>query len=123
VASAERVAEAERPSGNPFLVGDMLLYPNLGEPLRKSAAPEIGFFFTVYPAKGPKPQAALEVMQNGAVLARLPLPLAEPDTAGRIQQVSRLPVAALSAGTYDLRLVVTQGRQQLSRSTMLRIVD
>lgn len=123
VASAERVAQADRPAGNPFLVGDMLLYPNMGDPVRKSATPEIGFFFTVYPAKGGTPQAFLEVLQNGAALAKLPLPLNEPDSAGRIQQVSRVATAALSAGTYDLRLVVTQGQQQISRSTIVRIVD
>lgn len=123
VASAERVAPADRPTGNPFVVGDMLLYPNMGEPVRKSTAPEIGFFFTVYPAKGAKPEAVIEVLQNGAALAKLPLPLNQPDGEGRIQQVSRLPTAALSPGTYDLRLVITQGALQLSRSTILRIVD
>jgi VWFA-related protein len=123
VASAERIAQADRPAGNPFLVGDMLLYPNMGDPVRKSATPEIGFFFTVYPAQGGKPQAFLEVLQNGATLATLPLPLSQPDSAGRIQQVSRVPTAPLSAGTYDLRLVITQGQQQISRSTIVRIVD
>jgi hypothetical protein len=123
VASAERVSQENRPAGNPFLVGDILLYPNMGEPVRKSAAPEIAFFFTVYPAKGEKPQAFIEVLQNGAALAKLPLPLGEPDSSGRIQQSSRLPSAALTAGTYDLRLVVTQGQQQISRSAIVRIVE
>ena len=123
VASAERVGAADRPSGSPFLVGDLLLYPNLGEPIRKGTTPEIGFFFTVYPAKGPKPQARLELMQNGAVLASLPLPLGEPDSSGRIQQVSRLPAAALSPGNYELRLAVTQAQQQVSQSAIVRIVE
>jgi VWFA-related protein len=123
VASAERVAGgAQRPS-SPFQVGEMLLYPNLGEPLRKSATPELGFFFTVYPAKNSKPQATLEVLQNGARLAALPLTLAEPDSAGRIQHVSRLPIDALAAGTYDLRVVLDDGRRQVSRSAIFRIVD
>jgi VWFA-related protein len=123
VASGERVAGADRPAGNPFLVGDMLLYPNLGEPLRKSASPEIGFFLTVYPAKGPKAEARLELMQNGRTLAALPLPLDQPDSAGRIQQVSRLPTAAVPAGTYDLRVIITQGSQQIVRSTVIRLVE
>ncbi len=123
VGSGERVAAADRPAGNPFLVGDMLLYPNLGEPVRKDATQEIGFFLTVYPGKGSKPQATLNVLQNGAALAKLALPLADADNAGRIQHVSRLPVAALPAGTYELRVVITQGSQQIVRSTMLRLVD
>jgi len=123
VASGERVTGADRPAGNPFLVGDMLLYPNLGEPVRKSASPEIGFFVTVYPAKGPKAEARLELLQNGRPLATLPLPLDQPDSAGRIQQVSRLPTAAVPPGTYDLRVIITQGSQQIVRSTVIRLVE
>jgi VWFA-related protein len=123
VASAEKVAPANRPVGNPFLVSEMLLYPNTGEPVRKSETPEIGFFFTVYPSKGPKPEATLEVLRNGAALAKLPLALGDADSSGRIQQVSRLPTAALTPGTYDLRLVIAQNQQQLVRSTILRIAD
>jgi VWFA-related protein len=123
VGSAEKVAAADRPAGNPFVVGEMLLYPNTGDAVRKSTTAEIGFFFTVYPAKGSKPQATLEVLRNGAALAKLPLPLSDADGTGRIQQVGRLPTAALAAGTYDLHLVIVQGQQQLTRSTLLRIVD
>ncbi|HEU4925845.1 MAG TPA: hypothetical protein VFT24_02275, partial [Vicinamibacterales bacterium] len=123
VGSAERVSARDRPAGSPFLVGDRLLYPNLGEPLRKSTTPEIGFFFTVYPANGPKPEATVEVLQNGTALARLPLPLADPDAAGRIQQVSRLPAGALSPNTYELRIVVIQGQQKVSQSAIFRLVD
>jgi VWFA-related protein len=123
VASGERVTGPDRPAGNPFLVGDMLLYPNLGEPVRKSASPEIGFFLTVYAAKGPKAEARLELVQNGRTVAALPLPLEQPDSAGRIQQVGRLPTAALPAGTYDLRVIITQGSQQIVRSTVIRLVE
>ncbi len=123
VAGADRVSKADQPAGNPFLVGDMLLYPNLGDPLRKSSTPEIGFFFTVYSAKGPKPQATLELMQNGVRLAAVPLTLAEPDASGRTQQVGRLPTGAIAPGTYDLRVVVSQGGQQITRSVIVRILD
>jgi VWFA-related protein len=123
VSRAEKLAEADRPSGNPFLVGEMLLYPNQGEPLRKSETPEVGFFFTTYPVKGSNPEAVLEVVQNGAVLATLPLSLGKADSSGRIQQVSRLPTAALKPGTYDLRLVVTQGQRQLTQSATFRLVE
>jgi len=123
IASAERIAKADQRAGSPFLVGDMLLYPNLGDPLRKSATPELGFFFTAYPGKGSKPQATLELLQNGTGLASLPLTLGEPDSFGRIQQVSRLPIGTLAPGAYELRIVLSDGRQQISRSAMFRIVD
>jgi VWFA-related protein len=123
VANAERVDKANQPAGNPFLVGDLLLYPNLGEPISKARTPELGFFFTLYVGSGLKPQATLEVVQNDATLATLPLPLAEPDGAGRVQQVGRLPTAALAPGTYDLRLVVTDGRLRILKSATVRIVN
>jgi hypothetical protein len=124
VSRAERVAKAEdRPAGNPFVVGEMLLYPNIGEPLRKSDTPELGFFFTVYPAKGSTATAALELLKNGAVLATLPLPLGNTDSSGRIQQVSRIPTAALPAGTYDLRLVVAQGQRKIAKTAVLSLVE
>ena len=37
----------------------------------------------------------------------MPLPAA--DASGRIQQVGRLPLDQISAGTYELRVVVKQG--------------
>jgi len=123
ISRAERVAKADQRPSNPFQAGEMLLYPNLGEPLKKSTAPELGFFFTVYPPKGTKLQATLQVLQNGAQLATLPLTLDQPDASGRVQQVSRLPIGSLSAGTYDLRVVLSDGRQQVARSTTFRIVD
>jgi VWFA-related protein len=123
VSGAERVAKADQRAANPFQAGDMLLYPNLGEPLKKSTTPELGFFFTAYPPKGTKLQATLQVLQNGAQLATLPLTLDQPDASGRIQQVSRLPIGSLAAGTYDLRVVLSDGRRQIARSTTFRIVD
>jgi hypothetical protein len=123
VASAERVAAGSQPAGHPLLVGDTLLYPNLGEPIRKGSAADLGFFVTLYPAKGSKPQASLELLQNGARLAAVPVTLAEPDASGRIQQVSRVPIAALAAGTYELRLVLTGGRQPIARTATFRIVN
>jgi hypothetical protein len=123
ISSAERTTSADRPAGNPFLVGDMLLYPNLGEPVRKQDTQEVGFFLTVYPGKKDADvKATLELVQNGRLLAQSPLTLGERDPFGRVQQVSRLPIAELPPGNYDLRIVVSQGDQRLLRSTTVRIV-
>jgi hypothetical protein len=119
---AEKVPAADRRKDNPLLVGDTVIYPNLGEPVSKQSK-EVGFFFTVYPAKtGPAPQAELNLLNNGKLLAQLPLPLAAPDL-GRIQQAGRLPIDQLAPGTYELQVVVRQGNTQLSRNTMLRIIE
>src|SRR5204862_5870310 len=50
-ARAEKISPKDRRKENPLLVGDTVVYPNLGEPVSKKAK-EAGFFFTVYPAQG-----------------------------------------------------------------------
>lgn len=120
---AEKVADKERPANNPFLVKDLLLYPNLGDAVSKTAK-EVGFFFVVYPAAGgAAPSASIELMQDGKLAAQIPMPLAAPDGNGRIQQLGRLPLDQIAPGIYELRAVVKQGSQTELRSTMLRIVD
>jgi VWFA-related protein len=120
---AEKVDEKDRRPENPLQVNDLVLYPNLGEPVSKSAK-ELGFYFAAYPVEGHgMTEAALELMQNGATVARLPLTLGPADASGRIQHVARLPLAQLAAGTYDLRAVVKQGNEQVFRSVLVRVVD
>ncbi|HEX7085100.1 MAG TPA: VWA domain-containing protein [Vicinamibacterales bacterium] len=122
VSRGERLPEGERPRDNPFLVDDILLYPNLGEPLKKGRDSELAFFFTVYPPKGDgAPPAVLELMKDGRLLARSPLELPAPDANGRIQHVSRLPLDPLEPGTYDLRVVVGDGKSRQLRSVLVRI--
>ena len=43
------------------------------------------------------------------------MPLAAADASGRIQQVGRLPIDQLAPGTYELRAIVRQGTEQVSR--------
>jgi VWFA-related protein len=123
VKRAEKVPEKERRADNPLLVNDVVLYPNLGEPVSKTAK-EVGFYFAVYPAQGqPAPESVLELLQDEKTIAQVPMTLPTADASGRIQQAGRLPIEQLPAGTYELRAVVKQGKAQVFRSTMLRIVD
>jgi len=123
VGRAEKVPAKDQRKDNPFLVGDVVIYPNLGEPVSKTAK-EVGFFFTAYPGRGgAAPEAVLDLIKNGTALAQIPLPVAAADAAGRVQQTGRVPIDQLAPGTYELRVVVKQGSTQLSRSTMLRIVE
>jgi VWFA-related protein len=119
----EKVPEKDRHAGNPLLVKDMVLYPNLGEPVHK-ASKEVGFYFAVYPAQGgPAPESVILLLQNGKPVVQLPMPLAASDASGHIQQAGRLPLDQLAPGTYELRAVVKQGSEQVFRSTMLRIAE
>ncbi len=121
VKRGERVPEKDRRADNPLLVKDVVLYPNLGDAVSLSTK-EVGFYVAVYPvAGGAAPDASLELLQNGAVVAQLPMPLQPADASGRIQQTGRLPIDRLTPGTYDLRVVVSQGTTRIARSTILRI--
>jgi VWFA-related protein len=121
VKKGEKVPEGE-PRTGPLFVKDVLIYPNLGDEVSR-AAKELGFFFTVYPAAGAAPQALLELIQNGKALAQVPLPLDAADPSGQIQQVGRLPIGEIPAGTYELRVIVKQGSEQVFRSAMLHVAD
>jgi hypothetical protein len=123
VRRSEKVPENERQPGNPLYVGDQLLYPSMGEPLSKATVKELPFFFVAYTAAGGPPAAAtLQLSSNGQKLAEAPLELSPATSAGRIAQVSRIPVEPLPPGTYELRVSVTQGSMAATRSLLFRLV-
>jgi hypothetical protein len=123
VKSAEKVDAKDRRADNPLLVNNLALYPNLGEPVSKTAK-ELGFYFAVYPAKaGPAPESALQLLLNGEAVAQVPLTLAAPDSSGRIQQLGRLPLDQIKPGSYELSVIVKQGATAISRSTLVTIKD
>ena len=121
---AEKVPESERLKDSPLYRGDTLLYPNIGTPLRRGVDHELGFYFTVYVPEGSAAQSAvLELLRNAQVMAQVPLTLDAVDGQGRIQQVSRIPIDQLPAGTYELRIVVRDGRAAVNKTAQFRIDD
>ncbi len=124
VQRAERVPPNERGEGNPLYYGDLLLYPNLGEPLSKSAAKAVPFYFTIVPAPGaPSPTALLELVQGVTVIGRIPLQLTSPGPDGGIQHVSQVPLEKIPPGDYQLRVTVTQGAAVETRTAAFRVVE
>ncbi len=108
----EKVPTSERDPMNPLYYGDALVYPNMGEPFRKSSVKALGFYFT---ARDPGTRKALlEVSKAGQSLGQLPLDLPEPDASGLVQSAGALPLANFAPGTYDLRLSLTKGAQRLA---------
>ncbi|MEO6238629.1 MAG: VWA domain-containing protein [Vicinamibacterales bacterium] len=117
VSRAEDTRAMRAADGNPagpLYVGQTLLYPNLGDPIRKSAAGELTFYFALYGEVAGISTTA-ELLRNGRVIAAAPVTLAEP-AGRRIQHVGRLPIAALPTGTYELRIQVTGAGRELSRT-------
>ncbi len=105
------------------MVNELLLTPNLGEPVRKSEK-ELGFYFAVYPAAGgPALESTIELYQNGVRVARMPMQVATPDGYGRILQLGRLPIGDLTPGTYELHAVVAQGDARIVRSSLVNVIE
>jgi VWFA-related protein len=121
---AEPAGAADEKRGNPFRVADMLVSPNLGEPIRRSLG-QAPFFFTAYtrPGGGARPKLTIELRQQGRTLAQMPGDLPEPDAAGRIQYLAGLPLEKIPAGTYELRVTVGDAATSVTRSGFFTLVD
>jgi VWFA-related protein len=117
---AEEIKDASADRG-PLYVGQTLLYPSLGEPITKSNTSELPFYFALYgDVSGAR--AVAQLLRNGRAVAEAPVEL-PPATASRVQQVSRLPIATMPAGTYELRIRVMHKGQELSRSAFFTLQD
>jgi hypothetical protein len=123
IRNAEKVDADNASTASPLRYGDVLLYPNLGEPVRKVAGRELAFFLTAWPsAERPGVEAQVEVRRAGrTIAAATPLHL-RPEKDGRIQLVSSLPVGALDPGAYELRVTLSDGRDASTRATDVRIM-
>ena len=109
--------------GEPFLVGSALLYPNLGAPLKKLPDSKLAFFVTAYLPAGETtiPDGVVEIAQGGQSLKSLPIELPAPDPQGRIQYTNAFPIDAFPAGTYELRVTISDGVHSASRSARFTI--
>jgi VWFA-related protein len=125
VGRAERVADAKEVSaGNPLYTGEVLLYPSAGEPFSRAADRQLTVFYTVYPGAGfAAPAASLELQRHGQTLTTVPVALGARDARGRIQQVSRIPLAPLTPGMYELRVHVKDAKTALTRSAFFQVKD
>ena len=120
---AEQVTATEDNKSNPFRVANMLVHPNLGEPIQRSLK-QVPFFFTVYvPSGATKPKLTIELLSGGKSLAQMPGELPEVDASGRSQFVSALPVDKIPPGAYELKITVSGETASLSRSRSFTIVD
>ena len=106
-----------------FQFGDMLFYPNLGEPVSKAAGNELTLFVTVYTAKGDAtaPNLLLEISRGGRAVGHLSYNLHAPDHTGRIQYASVISLDKFQPGEYELRLAVRAGSRIATRSENVRL--
>ncbi len=121
VSRTERLMSGELDAENPLQAGNRLIYPNLGEPLRRRRVDTVAFYVTIVPSGTEPVEARLHILQGGRIAAELPVPLGAVDASGRIQQLSQMPAAGLGAGDFQFRLVVKQGAAQQVREAGLRV--
>ncbi|MDQ3649973.1 MAG: VWA domain-containing protein [Acidobacteriota bacterium] len=123
IGRVEELSAADKNPNNPLQAGDVLIYPNLGEPLKKATAKRMAFFFTAYPAKGDgaAPKMMIEILQGTRTLAQLQSDLPAPDATGRIQHASALPLDSFQPGTYELRITVRGAQGSVSRSAQFTV--
>ncbi|HVD77785.1 MAG TPA: VWA domain-containing protein, partial [Vicinamibacteria bacterium] len=125
VGRAEKVTPAEAQSNSPLIYGDTQIYPNMGEPFRKSTSSAVGFFFTLYGVKDavPPAQATIEVFRGGQGAGRVTASLPAPDATGRIQYAGALPLQSFPVGAYTLKVTATTGSGVDTRQAAFTVTE
>src|SRR5262249_3231438 len=120
----EQVRATTDDQKTPLHYATALVYPNMGEPYKKSAANAVGFFFTAYPSD-PKlsSKAVVEVVRAGEIVGQATTPLAAPDETGRIQHGGALPLQNFPPGAYQLKVSVTDGKSMEVRQASFPIAE
>jgi VWFA-related protein len=117
----------QTPPGNytptPFNFGEVLIYPNMGEPVRKSAGGKLAFFVTAYPPRGAASAAKLkiEITQKGRTVGQSTNDLPGADADGRIQYATALPLDKYAPGDYELKVTVSDARDTVTRTEQFTI--
>jgi len=107
VGRAEKLTKEEQDGKNPLQYGEVMLYPNLGTPIKKSVAPVLGFYFSAYgKGAGPGQRATLEIQQGTKVVAKTSTELKALDAQGRSLNAGVLPLNSIAPGDYTLKVSV-----------------
>lgn len=117
---AERLTPNEQQRNQPLQIGELLVYPNLGERIDPNTTKQLAYFFTAWPGKGAtKPmQMTLEILQNNRQVGQTSGELPPPDERGQIKYAGSFAIDKLQPGTYELKITVDKA---LSRSTTFTI--
>ncbi len=120
---AERITADEQKKDQPLYFGELLVYPNLGEPVLKSVAKQVTFFFTAWPSKGTAETLKLmvEILQNNQSLGQMSAQLPAADEQGRIKYASSLPLDGFQPGVYELKITVRDSKTGVSRSSQFTV--
>ena len=123
IKTAERLSR-DLQTANPFHFEEVLLYPNLGQPVRKSEVKDLALFITVYPAKDESSSLKLnlEISRASKAVGQFSYDLPAADQNGRVQYVSAIPLEHLEPGEYEVKITVHNARDSVSRTERVQIV-
>jgi VWFA-related protein len=121
VGRAEAVKPGDADAQNPLYVGDLLLYPDVGVPVRRAEDRELAFFFTAYGRPGGQTLGLLELLSQGRVVSSTPLALEAFDQQGRVPRLQRIAIDTLAPGVYELRVSVSERDGSDSKTAKFRI--
>jgi VWFA-related protein len=122
---AERLTPEEQKRDQPFHFGELVVYPNLGEPIEKADAKQLAFFFTAWPSKAASAplKLTLQILQNKKSLGQTSTDLPAADAQGKIKYASSIPLDKFPAGVFELKVTVSDGKSSVSRSTEFTLVQ
>ncbi len=108
----------------PFQFQGGSVTPTLDNGISKTANAALRLFFTVYQdaSISARPTVEIQFLQNGKVLANVPMQLPEADAAGRIPYLMTIPTAAIPPGSYEVRATARQGNTTSETSTTLQFL-
>ena len=113
---AEAVPADQKDPTNPLYFGTTLIYPNLGTPVARSKRGSLVFFYTARAAGRPL-TGRVELLQDQRVVASREMSVPAPDATGLVQHANELPLDDVGAGPYELRVTLSDGRTNVTRST------
>jgi VWFA-related protein len=110
--------------GEPFQFQGGSVTPTLDNGISKSANAVLRLFFTVYQDSSisARPTVEIQFVQNGKVLANVPMQLPEADGQGRIPYLMTIPAASIPPGSYQVRATARQGNTASETSTTIEFL-
>jgi hypothetical protein len=121
VKTGERLSSANNQASRLFRFNELLLYPNLGEPLSKSDDRELTLFLTAYTPDALATKLSLEISQSGRTVGQLSYDLPAADQNGRIQYASAIPLEKFQPGNYELKVTVQSAKSRAMKSALFTI--
>jgi hypothetical protein len=108
-------------AASPLQYEGVRLFPNLGDPVPRSAEVPLTFVFSLRPGARPLASATVELLREGTSVLQSPVALPSPDESGEMRVVSGLEVHELEPGDYVLRLSVNNAQGFQTRSTPFKL--